>query len=476
MIKKHNLKFYFQGIVFLFLISNALLTKAQWTSKIPQTTDTVWIEHNHVLDVNTVWMGGHAQKWDPDYEYWDYGHAVRFYNTTDGGTNWSSGKIPYNPGSGQALLALNGIDGSKAWAAILDTDSGTNHIFSTIDKGANWTARATNIFKSDDSYINAIAFKDALNGVIIGDPAPDQGSPDSFFEIYRTTDGGNNWTRIAKNKMPASSDGEYGAFKECKRIGDKIWFSTDAGRIIYSNDGGQNWLASVCGSGYTGFLDFVDNMNGICASEDTLISTQGSLEIKYTSDGGLNWQYAKSPYKDSTYFWSLTMIPGSLYLLANNSITSEGGPFVTWLSKDKGATWLQIGQGDGLSAIKFFTPSIGYAGEGLSVGQNHGTKVFKYAGTPLSGLFTSNILNAKVSVYPNPVIEKLTIDIDFVQPCSEFVILLNSADGKLVKEQRVTNAGKSYHNEIDVKSVANGNYILTISSSEGHTTKSIIKN
>jgi hypothetical protein len=217
-------------------------------------------------------------------------------------------------------------------------------------------------------------------------------------------------------------------------------------------------------------------MHGICASEDMLISNKGSLEIKTSSDGGLTWQYAKSPYKDSTYFWSLTMIPGSYYLLANNSITSEGGPFETWLSKNNGVTWVQIGQGDGLSAAKFITPSIGYAGEGLSVGQDHGTKIFKYAGSPLAGLFTPTDLNAKITVFPNPVVDKLNIDINFSVPSSEFVILLNSLDGKLVMDRKVTQSGKIYQDELDLKSIAPGTYILTISSAEGHTTKTIIKN
>lgn len=474
--KLYNLKSILKGISLFFLLTITLLSSAQWTSKIPQTTDTVLIEHNQVLDANIVWMGGNAQKWDADFEFWDYGKAIRYYNTIDGGTTWQSGRIPHNSNSHQSLSSLNAIDGNSAWAAILDADSGTNHIYSTADRGANWTARATNIFTHDDSYINAIAFKDALNGVIIGDPVPDTDPNTPFFEIYRTTDGGNNWTRIAQSKIPATLTDEYGAFKECKRIGDKIWFSTDGGRIIYSTDGGQNWQASNCGSGYTGYLDFVDNMHGICASEDTLISNKGSVEIKTSSDGGLSWQYAKSPYKDSTYFWTLTMIPGSYYLLANNSITYEGGPFETWLSKNNGVTWVQIGQGDGLSAAKFITPSIGYAGEGLSVGQDHGTKIFKYAGSPLAGLFTPTDLNAKITVFPNPVVDKLNIDINFAVPSSEFVILLNSLDGKLVMDRKVSQSGKIYQDELDLKSIAPGTYILTISSAEGHSTKTIIKN
>ncbi len=460
-------------IVLLFCCVSSSTMTAQWTSKTPQIDDTVSISRSQVINANTIWMGAEHVFFDPDSnQVW--GDFVSMYSSADGGTTWKYKRFDTDTGEYPFLSAVTGIDGMNGWAGIFLSGSASNLILKTTDGGINWTPTATNTFLRPESFVDVITFKDALNGIMVGDPSPETDTSVAYFEIYRTTDGGNTWARIQRSKIPDPLASEYGSAGDYARMGDTIWFSTTRGRIFKSIDDGQNWQVYRSGSGYSGFLHFNDPLHGICTSLDTLISTTGSSEIKYTEDGGLTWQYVKSPFVDSTYFWSVCLIPVSNYVLTNHAATLQGAPFTTLLSKDKGQTWTVIGQGDGLSCAKFISPSIGFAGDGVSLGQNHGTKLFKYAGNPLVGLLTATALKAEFILYPNPVQDKITVDVKLEQ-ASSLLILINTMDGKLVLSRTITDATNAHHEELDLKSLEPGTYIITISSPEGHLNKTFIK-
>ncbi len=444
---------------------------AQWTSKIPQTKDTVWIYYNKVIDANTVWMGG------PQYSFQDSvggpGNFISMYSTSDGGANWKYKKFNLDTADAPFLSSITGIDGSNGWATVYLNNAGTNLVLKTIDGGLNWTTTAATTFLRPESFVNAISFKDAQNGIMMGDPSPLTDSTNDFFEIYRTTDGGTSWTRIAENKIPASLLGEYGTSGEFDRIGDKLWFVTSEGRLFYSTDGGQNWAVRVVGTGFASNLHFVDNMHGLCIAKDTNYSAIGS-DIKYTEDGGTIWQHVKSPFVDSTYFWSVTLIPQSNYILTNHAASLQGAPYTTLITKDKGANWIVIGTSDGLANARFVSPSVGYGGEGVSMGQNHATKIFKYSGSPLSGLLTPTLLKADFAIYPNPTLNKMNVKID-LEKSSSLYMIINSPDGKLVWSKTILDTVKNFDEAIDLSFLATGTYILTISSPEGNLSKTFVK-
>lgn len=470
-----KLKFYkaiFNGFRLLLFTICALNLSAQWTSKVPQINDTVWILYNQIIDENTVWMGGNQYVFDTANSL-QLGNFVSIYTTSNGGVDWKYKKLMVDPESLPFLTNITGINGQSAWASIYQLNLGTNLILKSDDGGESWKTTASNLFTDPSSFLNGISFKDAQNGIMIGDPSPDTDSTDYYFEIYHTTDGGLTWIRIPQSQIPDPLEDEYGISGEFSRVGDNIWFSTDQGRIIYSNDGGQHWDVSLAGTGYTGFLNFVDDLHGICGSTDSIFSAT-ALDIKYTEDGGLHWQHVESPYKDSTYFWSLCLIPESNFILTTHAATLQGAPFITWLTKDKGQSWIEIGQADGLSVAQFINPRVGYAGEGVSLNQDHATKIFKYAGDPLTGLLSNNQLDAKLEIIPNPVIDRMNLNIELKEP-SALKLILNNSEGKLMWETTITENSLHHTPAVDVRHLAPGTYLLTLSSPEGFLTKKIIK-
>src|SRR5690606_35089027 len=81
-------------------------------------------------------------------------------------------------------------------------------------------------------------FFDINNGITQGDPAS------GYFEIYTTTDGGTNWTRVPNANIPTPLSGEYGYNNMFETVGDIIWFATNKGRLYKSTDKGLNWTVS----------------------------------------------------------------------------------------------------------------------------------------------------------------------------------------------------------------------------------------
>jgi photosystem II stability/assembly factor-like uncharacterized protein len=465
-------KFYLSIYLFMLSLSCTLYTtglNAQWISKIPQNNDTLWILYNQIIDPNTVWMGGNEYYFDTA-GLLTKGEVVSIYNTADGGLNWNYKKFDFdmNP----FLTGVTGINASIAWLSIYQLTSGVNTILKTEDGGHTWNIAASDLYTDAASFLNAITFKNEMDGLMIGDPTPDTDSTEAYFEIYRTNDGGNTWRRIAQSEIPPVLVDEYGISGEFSRVGDKVWFSTFSGRIYYSNDGGEHWDVSIAGTGYTGFLKFTDSLHGICGSEDTAISK--SMELKYTDDGGLTWQPLSSPFKDSTYFWSVCLIPQSNYILTSNAATLQGAPFATMLSKDLGKSWIEILTGEGLATVSFISPAIGYSGEGISINQDHATKLYKYAGNPLTGIFSTQALDAIIELIPNPVTDYLNLQITSPVPTT-INILINNVEGKLLWHKQTALFDHQHHELVDTKYWPAGTYNLLISDAHSSLSRQIIK-
>lgn len=446
--------------------------QAQWTSQIPQQNDTVWIQDNQIVDENTVWMIGNQFVWDTSINGWNYGNYANYYNTIDGGLNWKSGRFPIDPDRNPYATCITPTDGKKAWSAIYTFSDGSNTVLKTEDGGTNWTQTATDIYTNPSSFINAITFKDGQNGLMFGDPAPqDTSSSDLYFELYTTKDGGNIWTRVPRAQIPDPLEEEYGVAGNYCRSGDHIWFGTNKGRIYSSNDGGENWKADVVGNGYVSAINFWDHVHGLTYAEDT----GKTGRILYTEDGGLNWKDVTPPFINvDQYYWTVYLVPISNYFLINISETLEGGPFKSFISKDLGNHWVQFGEGDALSYIKFINPQVGYSGEGLVRNQNHATRIFKYSGNPLTGLLSNNQLDAKLEINPNPVIDRMNLNIVLKEP-SALKLILNNSEGKLMWETTITENSLHHTPAVDVRHLAPGTYLLTLSSPEGSLTKKIIK-
>ena len=309
--------------------------------------------------------------------------------TTDGGQTWTTGSIAgIGVNQSTSISSIASASATKAWVSAFQ-GSGTNlgGIYHTSDGGTTWTRQTTASFNLNTtagvSFPNLVYFWNENNGICQGDPTSDSGAV--YFEIYVTSNGGTNWTRVTTENIPAPLENdEYGYTNNFAVAGNRIWFGTSKGRLFRSDNMGATWQAfqtpssdfdsSTDGGNYA----FADANNGILIKSDTTVHK--------TTDGGQTWTTA--PYTGIIFSSDLKNIPGT-----NTYVSTGLGPAGSSMSLDGGTTWVPIDTAPhGVTA--FLNADVGY-----SAGVNAGALVtYKWNGD----LKVDEIAAGRIKLVPNP--------------------------------------------------------------------------
>ena len=132
---------------------------------------------------------------------------------------------------------------------------------------------------------------------------------------------------------------------------------------------------------------------------------------------------------------------------------------------------MQISSGELIGWPEFISSSTGWAGEFQQL--NHPTRLFKYVGSPLVGLFSPNALQAEINLFPNPALEFIELQLK-VQTASDVLVLMHDATGNLVRqytEKNLTDLNKVF----EIKDLAPGEYSLQVSTAEGSISRKFTK-
>lgn len=449
--------------------------QAQWKAYTPALSDTVGAFDLRIAHGNSQVAWCVAMKYDvtPTAYNWVATDSLFFTKTDDGGDTWSAGTIPM----GVEPYASNicPISSSTAWASGLDVDF-VSYVLRTDDGGTTWKRQLEDGFADASSYINFVHFWDDKNGMAMGDPVASDTDPntDPYYEIYTTTDGGLNWSRVPSANIPPPIADEYGSSGNYQVRGDYVWFGTidinsGAGkRLFRSKDRGQTWEVLTMANDRINLFSFADTLHGLGAKR---ISTTEAALI-FTADGGDTWTDLPK-FLNSEPATSYVLIPQSNYIMVTRRPNNVVGPFRTTLSKDLGKTWMELatGTGEHAAVLRFDSPTLGYGGEWQPTG--HATRMYKYAGNPLTGLLSGLVLDAHITLSPNPASDFFDVRIEVADP-AEFLLLLHDAQGRLMARQTVgkTAAGRA---RFDVSQLPAGSYSLTVSSEKGYLTKKIVK-
>jgi len=452
-------------MIISIILPYTINVSAQWAVSRPTVEDTVGInsltaiKNNHSI----VWATGSKYLVDSFYFGSVMNENIQFFKTEDAGTTWVSGQIPNSPN-----IFVNNICGTnaqKAWVNGINGDY-LSVFFNTTDGGSTWHPTMTDMYVKPSSYVNAMVFLDSLVGVVIGDPAISTISSNPFFEIYRTSDGGNSWTRIDSSNIPTPLPDEYGSATYYSTLNDDIWFTTVLitateyrdYRTFHSSDGGLHWTATETDASD---ISFVDPLNGLAL--DVYISI-----IRTTVDGGATWKDATIP---PGIIMSCVMIPTSNYLMAVTSDNFLYGPFKTLLSKDRGETWIELGSGDEAGFLQFPTASLGYAGGLQRI--DRPTELYKYNGAPLLGVLNGQQFDGKIELSNNPNNGLFSVKISQATN-KNLTFLINDSNGNLIhKSDAYVRNEETKH--FDISTALSGTYFLTVSSAEGSKTIKFIK-
>lgn len=448
--------------IFSFLFLN-FQVKAQWSKQNSNLSAGKEIQNFSVVNQDVVWAAGSDTLYIENVGSTPY---LGFTRTTNGGTTWTSGTVngtgvlnTYN------IAGIGAVSDLKASVALYG-NAGGGGIFTTTNGGVNWSKSSGSNYTDADSYPNLIHFFNANDGVSMGDPIGTGSAKD--FEILITNNGGTSWTKVSgANIAGVPLSGEYGLVGNYSTVGNSIWFGTNKSRIYYSHDKGETWAVkkatSVAGTGSVYRLNFQDEQNGFAI----LLNAAGSsiVALSKTTDGGATWANFTGITGLDDFFLGSFASPSPDFCL------SAGGRNFG-LSQDFGFSWApfdSLPSTEEISALGFFSDSIGWAGTISSGPGNGGIYKFEIISTGIGQYINNDI---SFNIYPNPNNGQFTIEINSSEKASD--ILIRDITGKTIYQKLNLAHGKQFSENINLSNQAKGIYFITIRNGDKLYTKKLI--
>jgi photosystem II stability/assembly factor-like uncharacterized protein len=220
---------------------------------------------------------------------WASGAKGTVLRTIDGGAAWTKISVP-----GAEALDFRDIQAfGKDTAYVLSIGPGEqSRIYKTADGGKNWTLQFTN--KDPKAFYDCFAFWDSKHGIAMSD------SVEGKFPLLATSDG-STWSPLAPKQMPAAlpNEGAFAASGTCiATYGKKdVWFVTGgpAARVFHSHDRGANWTVAetpvLHGAASQGIFSvlFWSSQDGVIVGGDYQAPARAEQNAAVTHDGGANW-------------------------------------------------------------------------------------------------------------------------------------------------------------------------------------------
>ncbi|HEX7413237.1 MAG TPA: T9SS type A sorting domain-containing protein [Bacteroidia bacterium] len=299
-----------------------------------------FVRYLSVVDTNTVWgigfLGGHT-------------NSNLFTRTIDG-ANYHSGKV-FPDTSKYNIANISAVGTNTAYVAAYYIAGGgpSGKIMKTTNGGATWTNASDSLtmFLGANNFPDWVHFWDANNGIALGDPNGNTTTPGTgmdMFEIYRTHNGGTNWTRVVDANVPMPISGEYGLTNSYTTWKGYIWSGTSDGNQVYASaDSGKTWTVNATSLGLAGGINnlaFRDSLNGLAWGLASSSAT--STTIMKTADGGATWSTVTSNSMVPTS--DISRVPKTKWYLGVG-LNGTGSAYVTSITKDDAATWTVLETG-----------------------------------------------------------------------------------------------------------------------------------
>ncbi|MBS7332176.1 MAG: hypothetical protein KIG88_01095 [Weeksellaceae bacterium] len=345
-----------------------------------------------IVDANTLWSTVRDGSGNGTYP--------RFATvTTNGGQTWASKAI--SAPSNALISDIHGVDGQNAFVvtAPASGSGAANGLYKTTNGGTNWS-KITGVF-GNASFGNIVHFFNAQTGLVIGDPVNNK------YEMYKTTDGGNTWSVLSTAPTPLIAD-EYGYVGGKIGFGNSLWLTSNTGRILHTTDFGATWNSYV-GGPVDDFSGENSNASMSFSSESYGLLVDNIGFLWFTEDAGANWDI-----KETTGYYNgdIKYIPGSNanYITTGISTTSPLGIGSSY-TNDGGNTWVSIDADDQRGQIAAYDCSNIWVGQFTSDAAGTGGMLKLAEPVPGCSLSTTetNVIKAELkAVVSNGILNIVT--------------------------------------------------------------------
>lgn len=289
---------------------------------------------------------------------WVSGHRGTWARTTDGGHTWQLGTVP-----GADSLQFRDVHAASADTAwLLSAGNGPmSRIYRTTDGGANWSEQFVN---SDSSaFYDCFDFWDARRGIAYSDQVNGRSM------IRMTDNGGEDWRLLDQGQVPAALPGEgaFAASGTCviTRPEGHAWIGTGNGptsRVLHTDDYGRSWevaeppIAAGEAAGIAS-VAFASNDKGAVLGGPIGDPDAITDNVALTRDGGETWTVGGRPTFPGAVF-------GAAFVPGTEATLVAVGPRGASASRDGGRSWAPV------DTVSYW--GIGFApdGTGWLVGPN----------------------------------------------------------------------------------------------------------
>jgi photosystem II stability/assembly factor-like uncharacterized protein len=232
---------------------------------------------------------------------WASGTGGTYVVTTDGGNTWKAAVVP--GAESLQFRSVHGVSDKIAYLMSIGNNTTDFRIYKTTDGGQNWTIEFTN--QLANAFYDCFGFWTAKRGIAHSD------SVNGVFPELRTQDG-QTWQSIAANMPPAlPGEASFAASDTCVATEgeENAWVATGAqsiaARILATRDGGDTWNAydtPLVTSASAGAISvaFRDAWHGIVGGGD--LASNSSADAATSDDGGQTWTLTSPPPVQGSVF------------------------------------------------------------------------------------------------------------------------------------------------------------------------------
>ena len=296
---------------------------------------------------------------------WASGRGGTFVVTTDGGTHWKAAVVP-----GAEALQFRDVQGVSEKVAYLQSigDNPTDfRIYKTVDGGANWTVEFQN--QNPGAFYDCFAFWTPYRGISHSD------SVNGVFPDLRTIDG-KNWVDISSHMPPAlPGEASFASSGTCVATqgARNAWIATGGAtvaRILATRDGGSNWnaydtplVSSPSAGGFT--VAFRDPWHGIVGGGDLDPGDPNNARTAISGDGGKTWTLTGAPPVTGAIFGLAYVgragghVPGRHDDGGRAVVVTANAGGAAW-TPDEGNRWFALPDVTGGWAVAFASPEAGW--------------------------------------------------------------------------------------------------------------------